>query len=78
MRALRLVFHREVCYNRLICPWRYRLCLKSKRTLRYQEALLTVEIEENTVKQAMQKQPAPFPAWSNIPGFRKGKAPYAK
>jgi len=49
-----------------------------KELLETHEALLNVEIEENTVKQAMQKAARAIAGKVNIPGFRKGKAPYAK
>ncbi len=49
-----------------------------KELLETHEALLKVEIEGNTVKQAMQKAARAIAGKVNIPGFRKGKAPYAK
>jgi trigger factor len=49
-----------------------------KELLDTHEALLNVEIEENTVKQAMQKAARAISGKVNIPGFRRGKAPYAK
>lgn len=49
-----------------------------KELLATHEALLNVEIEENAVKQAMQKAARTIAGKVNIPGFRKGKAPYAK
>jgi len=49
-----------------------------KELLATHEALLNVEIEENAVKQAMQKAARSIAGKVNIPGFRKGKAPYAK
>ena len=44
--------------------------------LEQHEALLTLEIEEKTVQKAMQKAARRMARQSNIPGFRKGKAPY--
>jgi len=49
-----------------------------KELLATHEALLKVEIEQNTVEQAMQKAARSIAGKVNIPGFRKGKAPYAK
>jgi len=49
-----------------------------KELLDTHEALLNVEVEENTVKQAMQKAAHTIAGKINIPGFRKGKAPYTK
>lgn len=49
-----------------------------KEVLATHEALLNVEIEEAAVKEAMQKTARVLSQKYNIPGFRKGKAPYAK
>lgn len=49
-----------------------------KEILETHEALLTVEMEEQTVKQAMQQAARVMSQKYNVPGFRKGKAPYAK
>ncbi len=44
--------------------------------LEQHEALLTVEIAEETVQKAMRKTARRIARQYNIPGFRKGKAPY--
>jgi trigger factor len=49
-----------------------------KEVLATHEALLNVEIEEEAVKEAMRKAARVMSQKYNIPGFRKGKAPYAK
>jgi len=49
-----------------------------KEVLATHEALLNVEIEEKAVQEAMQKTARVLSQKYNIPGFRKGKAPYAK
>ena len=49
-----------------------------KEVLATHEALLNVEIEEAAVKEAMRKAARAMSQKYNIPGFRKGKAPYAK
>jgi trigger factor len=49
-----------------------------KEVLATHEALLNVEIEEKAVKEAMRKTARVLSQKYNIPGFRKGKAPYAK
>jgi trigger factor len=49
-----------------------------KEVLATHEAILNVEIEEAAVKEAMQKTARTLSQKYNIPGFRKGKAPYAK
>jgi len=49
-----------------------------KEVLETHEALLNVEIEEQAVKEAMRKTARSVAHKVNIPGFRKGKAPYAK
>jgi len=49
-----------------------------KEVLATHEALLTVEMAEETVKEAMRKTARVLSQKYNIPGFRKGKAPYAK
>lgn len=49
-----------------------------KEVLATHEALLNVEIEEQAVKDAMRKAARGLSQKYNIPGFRKGKAPYAK
>ena len=41
------------------------------------EALLTVEIDPPEVEAAMHKAAQRMSAKSNLPGFRKGKAPYS-
>lgn len=49
-----------------------------KEVLATHEALLNVEIEETAVQEAMRKTARALSQKYNIPGFRKGKAPYAK
>ena len=49
-----------------------------KEMLATHEALLNVEIEEAAVKEAMRKAARVMSQKYNIPGFRRGKAPYAK
>ena len=49
-----------------------------KEVLATHEALLNVEIEEAAVKEAMRKAARVMSQRYNIPGFRRGKAPYAK
>ncbi len=49
-----------------------------KEVLATHEAILNVEIEASAVKEAMQKAARVLSQKYNIPGFRKGKAPYAK
>ncbi|MGC9394206.1 MAG: trigger factor [Anaerolineae bacterium] len=49
-----------------------------KEVLATHEALLNVEIEEAAVKEAMRKAARVMSRRYNIPGFRRGKAPYAK
>ncbi|MEJ5309483.1 MAG: trigger factor [Anaerolineae bacterium] len=49
-----------------------------KEVLATHEAILNVEIEASAVKEAMQKTARVLSQKYNIPGFRKGKAPYAK
>jgi trigger factor len=49
-----------------------------KEVLATHEALLNVEIEEEAVKEAMRKTARVLSQKYNIPGFRRGKAPYAK
>ena len=49
-----------------------------KEVLATHEALLNVEIEETAVKEAMRKAARAMSQKYNIPGFRRGKAPYAK
>ncbi|MBN2389602.1 MAG: trigger factor [Anaerolineae bacterium] len=49
-----------------------------KEVLATHEALLNVEIEEAAVKEAMRKAARVMSQKYNIPGFRRGKAPYAK
>lgn len=49
-----------------------------KEVLATHEALLNVQIEAAAVKEAMQKTARTLSQKYNIPGFRKGKAPYAK
>ncbi len=44
--------------------------------LEQHEALLTVEIAEETIQKAMRKTARRMARQYNIPGFRKGKAPY--
>jgi len=44
--------------------------------LEQHEALLTVEIAEETIQKAMRKTARRMARQFNIPGFRKGKAPY--
>lgn len=48
-----------------------------KELLDSHEALLDVTIEEPTVKKAMQSAARTIAGQINIPGFRKGKAPYS-
>jgi len=49
-----------------------------KEVLATHEALLNVEIEEQAVNTAMRKTARALSQKYNIPGFRRGKAPYAK
>lgn len=49
-----------------------------KEVLETHEALLTVQVEEEAVNQAMQKAARGISREVNIPGFRKGKAPYSR
>ncbi len=49
-----------------------------KEVLDTHEALLTVEIEEPTVKDSMQKAAQKISREVLVPGFRQGKAPYNK
>lgn len=49
-----------------------------KEMLATHEALLNVEIEEAAVKEALRKTARVLSQKYNIPGFRRGKAPYAK
>ena len=49
-----------------------------KDLLETHEALLNVTIDEQTVKQAMQKAARAISRQINIPGFRKGRVPYAR
>ena len=49
-----------------------------KELLETHEALLNVRVEEKTVKQAMQKAARAISREINIPGFRKGRAPYSR
>jgi trigger factor len=44
--------------------------------LEHHEALLTLEITEETIQKAMRKAARRMARQFNIPGFRKGKAPY--
>lgn len=49
-----------------------------KDLLETHEALLNVTIDEQTVKKAMQNAARQISRQINIPGFRKGRAPYAR
>ncbi len=49
-----------------------------KELLETHEALLQVEVDENAVSQAMQEAVKTIATKINVPGFRKGKAPYAR
>lgn len=49
-----------------------------KDILETHEALLDVTIDDETVKQAMRKAARDFSRKANIPGFRRGHAPYSR
>jgi trigger factor len=49
-----------------------------KEVLATHEALLNIEIEEQAVQDAMRKTARVLSQKYNIPGFRRGKAPYSK
>ena len=48
-----------------------------KELLDSHEALLDVTVEESTVQKAMRSAARQIARQINIPGFRKGKAPYS-